>query len=61
MPNGRGKSPGSFRDELGGVIERVGRTADQAEPPKRKPTKAQVDDPAQLNNHLFERAWRKVD
>ena len=61
MPNGRQKSPGSFRDELGGLIERVGRTAERTEPPKKKPTEARVNDPAELNKHLFERARRKGD
>jgi hypothetical protein len=61
MPNSRRKSPGSFRDELGGLIERVGRTAERTEPPKKKPRETRVNDPAELNKHLFERARRKVD
>jgi hypothetical protein len=62
MPKHRQKSPGSFRDELGGLIERVGKTdTDQRAAPKKKPTRARVDDPAELNSHLFESAWRKSD
>jgi hypothetical protein len=61
MPNGRQKSPGSFRDELGGLIERVGKTAEHKAPPRKKPTEARVNDPAELNRHLFDRAWREGD
>ena len=61
MPNGRQKSPGSFRDELGRLIERVGKTAEPKEPLRKKPTEARVDDPAELNKHLSDGAWRKGD
>lgn len=56
MPQGRQKSPGSFRDELGGVIERIAPPKPKA--PKKKPDK--IDRPvrsaAELNDRLF---WRK--
>ena len=61
MTHRRPKSPGSFEDELGGLIERVA-------PPDREPTTKQdkadrhpVKDTAELNDRLFEKAWRKSD
>ena len=61
MTHRRQKSPGSFQDELGGVIERVA-------PADRKPTskpekreESHVRDTACLNDRLFERAWSKGD
>lgn len=61
MPHRRQKSPGSFRDELGGVIERIA-----PDDPKRSETpvereKPRVRDPGELNSRLFESAWRKAD
>ena len=59
MPHPREKSPGSFRDELGGVIERVA-PKDQAAPARRgKPHKQDLKDTAELNERLFEQAWKK--
>ena len=59
MPHSREKSPGSFRDELGGVIERVA-PKDQAAPARRgKPHKQDLKDMAELNSRLFARAWKE--
>jgi hypothetical protein len=57
MPQGRQKSPGSFRDELGGVIERMG-PHDRTD--SRKPDKAEipVKAAAKLEDRLF---WRRSD
>lgn len=61
MPNRRQKSPGSFRDELGGVIERI--AADDPKRPDRpvERERPKVRDPGELNSRLFESAWRKAD
>lgn len=59
MPHSREKSPGSFRDELGGVIERVA-PKDQAAPAKPgTPHKQALKDMAELNDRLFAQAWKK--
>ena len=55
MPHGRQKSPGSFRDELGGVIERVVPPKGKA-PPKPETIKSSLSNSAELNDRLF---WRK--
>jgi hypothetical protein len=55
----RRPKPGSFQDELGGVIERIA-PADLKRPSKPdKPGKPRAPDPAQVHDHLFESAWRK--
>ena len=61
MPHPREKSPGSFRDELGGVIERVAPngTTDSKKP--GKPREKRVSDTAELNDRLFEQVWKKSD
>ena len=59
MPHPREKSPGSFRDELGSVIERVvpNEKADRVKPDGSQ--KRGVKDTAELNERLFEQAWKK--
>ena len=59
MPHRRKKSPGSFQDKLGGVIERVTRTDTKPPVERNKPEQRPVSDPAELNNRLFEKAWRR--
>jgi hypothetical protein len=61
MPHRRQRSPGSFRDELGGVIERI--VPDEPKSPARpvERHKSKVGDPGELNSRLFESAWRKAD
>lgn len=59
MPHPREKSPGSFRDELGGVIERVAPNDKTAPARPGTPHKQSVKDMAELNDRLFERAWKK--
>lgn len=60
MAHRRQKSPGSFRDELGGVIERI--TPTELKQPERPqmPKERSVSDPAEVNDLLFEKAWRKT-
>ena len=60
MPHSREKSPGSFRDELGRVIERVAPNEKTAPTKSGKPGKQRVKDTAELNDRLFERAWKKA-
>ena len=61
MTHRRPRSPGSFQDELGGVIERIV-PKDRDAPAKRdKPEPQPVKDIADLNERLFEKAWRKSD
>jgi len=57
MPNRRQKSPGSFQDELGGVIERMG---PHDRKPRSEPDKADrpVESSVELNDRLF---WRRPD
>lgn len=57
MPQGRRKSPGSFQDELGGVIERIA-PEDRKRPPERGKTETPVKSPSELNDRLF---WRRPD
>ncbi|HET6942272.1 MAG TPA: hypothetical protein VFH89_08940 [Sphingomicrobium sp.] len=57
MPQGRRKSPGSFEDELGGVIERIA-PEDRKRPPKPETTEPQKKGAAELSDQLF---WRKPD
>ena len=59
MPHSREKSPGSFRDELGGVIERVAPKAKAAPARPGKPHKHDLKDMAELNDRLFAEAWKK--
>jgi len=59
MPHPREKSPGSFRDELGGVIERVVPNEKTARVKPDKSRKQAVKDTAELNDRLFEHAWKK--
>ena len=61
MPHPREKSPGSFRDELGGVIERVAPNAKTAPKNPGKPREKRVSDTAELNDRLFDQAWKKSD
>ena len=61
MTHRRPKSPGSFQDELGGLIERVA-PPDRKLPAKpEKPERNPVKDTGELNDRLFEKAWRKTD
>jgi len=58
MTHRRPKSPGSFQDELEGVIERVAPTGPKP-PGKHDKRKEQgVSDPAELDDRLF---WRRPD
>ena len=59
MPKGRQKLPGSFQDELGGVIDRVApaKPKERARPDEAE--KNQVSNTVELNDRLFEKAWRK--
>ena len=59
MTHRRQKSPGSFQDELGGVIERI--TPAEPRPPAKPKTPKErgVSDPAEVNDRLFENAWRR--
>lgn len=59
MPHPREKSPGSFRDELGGVIERVVPKEKTARVKPDRSHKQSVKDTAELNDRLFEQAWKK--
>lgn len=60
MPHSREKSPGSFRDELGGVIERVAPDGKTASARPGRPHEPRVRDTAELNERLFEQAWKKT-
>jgi hypothetical protein len=57
MPQGRQKSPGSFQDELGGVIERIA-PDEWTRPPRPETTEPLKKGPTELNDQLF---WRKPD
>jgi len=59
MPHSREKSPGSFRDELGRVIDRVAPNEKTPLSEPGKPPKQGVKDPAELNDRLFEQAWKR--
>lgn len=61
MPHSREKSPGSFRDELGGVIERVAPKDKVAPTRPGRPHKQGLKDMAELNDRLFAQAWKKRD
>ena len=57
MPQGRRKSPGSFQDELGEVIERIA-PEDRTRPPKPEKTETPEKGTAEPNDRLF---WRRPD
>ena len=59
LPHPREKSPGSFRDELGGVIERVVPNEKTARMKPDQSHKQGVKNAAELNDRLFEQAWKK--
>ena len=59
MTHRRPRSPGSFQDELGGVIERIAQTDPKRHPNPGKPKERGVSNAAELNERLFEKAWRK--
>ena len=59
MTNRRPKSPGSFQDELGGVIERIAPAPPKPQPKPAKPKERGISNAAELNDRLFENAWRK--
>ena len=59
MTHRRPKSPGSFQDELGGVIERVAQPEPKRRPKPGNPRERGVSSAAELNERLFEKAWRK--
>ena len=59
MPPRREKSPGSFQDELGRVIERVAPNYKAALTKPAEPHKQRVTDSAELNDRLFEQAWKR--
>jgi hypothetical protein len=61
MTHRRPRSPGSFQDELGGVIGRIAQPDRGAPAKPNKPEKRAVKDTAELNERLFEKAWRKSD
>ena len=61
MPHRRQRSPGSFRDELGGVIERIVPNEPKSPPRPVERDKPKVRDPGELNSRLFGNAWRKAD
>ena len=59
MTHRRPNSPGSYQDELGGVVERIAQTELKRRPKPGKPKERGVSNAAELNNRLFEKAWRK--
>ena len=59
MTHRRPRSPGSFQDELGGVIERIAQPDLKRRPKPGKPKKRGVSNATELNDRLFEKAWRK--
>ena len=61
MPHRRQKLPGSFQDELDELIERVAPSEPKAPAKPRETDKPRIRDTAELNDRLFERAWRKDD
>ena len=56
MRHRRPKSPGSFQDELGGVIERLAPAELKQRPKPGKPKERGVSTAAELNHRLFEKA-----
>ena len=61
MTHRRPKSPGSFQDELGGLIERVAPSDRAVSTRPNRPDPKPVKNTAELNDRLFEKAWRKSD
>lgn len=59
MTHRRQKSPGSFQDELGGVIERITPTEPKSLRRPKEPKERDPSDSAEVNDRLFESAWRK--
>lgn len=61
MTHRRPKSPGSFQDELGGLIERIAPPGREAAATPTKSEKQPAKDTAEINHRLFEMAWRTKD
>ena len=61
MPHRRQRAPGSFRDELGGVIERIVPDDPKSPAMPAERDKPKPRDPGELNSRLFASAWRKAD
>lgn len=59
MTHRRHRSPGSFQDELGGVIDRIAQADLKRWPKPGEPKERDVSNAAELNQRLFEQAWRK--
>lgn len=58
MTHRRPKSPGSFQDELQGVIERLAPTAPKPPAKHDKPKERGVSHSAEMKDRLF---WRRPD
>ena len=61
MTHRRQKSPGSFQDELGGVIERIAPPNHDEAPKRDRQERPPVKDTAQVNDFLLEKVWQKSD
>ena len=61
MTHRRQKSPGSFQDELGGLIERVAPSDSEVPAKPGRAHRQPVKGTAELNDRLFEKAWRMSD
>ena len=61
MTHRRPKSPGSFQDELGDLIERVAPPVSEVPAKPGRACRQPVKDTAELNERLFEKAWRMSD
>jgi hypothetical protein len=59
MTHRRQRLPGSFQDELGGVIERITPTESKSLKRPKEPAERNSSDSVEVNDCLFERAWRK--
>ena len=59
MTHRRQKLPGSFQDELGGVIERITPTESKSQTKPKAPKERDPSDSAEVNDRLFESAWQR--
>ena len=55
----RRPKPGSFQADLGDVIDRIAPADVKSKPRPQKATERRISKSAELNDRLFENAWKK--
>ena len=59
MPHRRRKLPGSFQDELGELVKRIAPPEGQSRSSSETAKRSTAGSTTEMNDSLFEQAWRK--